>query len=68
LFDEWWKAKRGEPVESIARHGTVDWLFREYKKSIRIPTSSPGSGARNSQARRKTSPPWTSPNQKKAAS
>ena len=24
---------RGEPVESIARYGTVDWLFREYKSS-----------------------------------
>jgi hypothetical protein len=35
LFDEWWKAKHGEPVKSIARYGTVDWLFREYKKSIR---------------------------------
>jgi hypothetical protein len=33
LFDEWWKAKHGEPVESIARYGTVDWLFREYKAS-----------------------------------
>jgi hypothetical protein len=33
LFDEWWKAKNGEPVESIARYGTVDWLFREYKAS-----------------------------------
>ena len=35
LFDEWWKAKNGEPVESIARYGTVDWLFREYKSSER---------------------------------
>jgi hypothetical protein len=36
LFDEWWKAKNGEPVESrIARYGTVDWLFREYKNSKR---------------------------------
>jgi len=35
LFDEWWKAKNGEPVESIARYGTVDWLFREYKASKR---------------------------------
>jgi hypothetical protein len=33
LFNEWWKAKNGEPVESIARYGTVDWLFREYKAS-----------------------------------
>jgi hypothetical protein len=36
LFDEWWKAKNGEPVENrIARYGTVDWLFREYKASTR---------------------------------
>jgi hypothetical protein len=35
LFDEWWKVKNGEPVESIARYGTVDWLFREYKASKR---------------------------------
>jgi hypothetical protein len=35
LFDEWWKAKNGEPVESIARYGTVDWLFREFKASER---------------------------------
>lgn len=35
LFDEWWKFKNGEPVQSIARHGTVDWLFREYKASKR---------------------------------
>jgi hypothetical protein len=34
-FDEWWMAKNGEPVESIARYGTVDWLFREYKASER---------------------------------
>jgi hypothetical protein len=33
LFDEWWKVKNGETVESIARYGTVDWLFREYKAS-----------------------------------
>jgi hypothetical protein len=33
LFDEWWKPKNGEPIESIARYGTVDWLFREYKAS-----------------------------------
>jgi hypothetical protein len=24
LFDEWWKIKDGDPVESIARYGTVD--------------------------------------------
>ena len=35
LFDEWRKIKNGEPVESIARYGTVDWLFREYKASKR---------------------------------
>jgi len=35
LFDEWWKIKNGEPVESIARYGTVNWLFREYKASDR---------------------------------
>jgi hypothetical protein len=35
LVDEWLKAKLGEPVESIARCGTVDWLFREYKSSKR---------------------------------
>jgi hypothetical protein len=35
LFDEWLKAKSGEPVESVARYGTVDWLFREYKSSKR---------------------------------
>jgi hypothetical protein len=33
LFDEWWRAKNGQPVESISRYGTVDWLFREYKAS-----------------------------------
>ncbi len=33
LFDEWWKTKNAEPVESIARYGTVDWLFQEYKSS-----------------------------------
>ena len=30
-----WKIKAGEPAESIARFGTVDWLFREYKASKR---------------------------------
>lgn len=35
LLDEWLKLKAGEPVESIARFGTVDWLFREYKASKR---------------------------------
>ncbi len=33
LFDEWAAQRRGEPVESIARFGTVDWLFREFKSS-----------------------------------
>ena len=35
LFDEWWKIKNGEPVESTVRYGTIDWLFREYKNSKR---------------------------------
>jgi hypothetical protein len=35
LFDEWLKGKNGEPPESIARFGTVDWLFREFKTSKR---------------------------------
>jgi hypothetical protein len=36
LFAEWWKIKNGEPIENrIARYGTVDWLFREYKASTR---------------------------------
>ena len=35
LFGEWWKIKNGEPVESLVRYGTVDWLFREYKNSKR---------------------------------
>jgi hypothetical protein len=35
LFDEWVKARSGEPVVSIARFGTVDWLFREFKASNR---------------------------------
>jgi hypothetical protein len=35
LFDEWVKAQSGGPVESIARFGTVDWLFREFKSSNR---------------------------------
>jgi hypothetical protein len=33
LFDEWRASLAGEPIESIARYGTVDWLFREYKSS-----------------------------------
>ena len=33
LFDEWRAHREGEPVKSIAKFGTVDWLFREYKAS-----------------------------------
>jgi len=33
LFDEWRAIRAGEPIESIARYGTVDWLFRKYKSS-----------------------------------
>jgi integrase len=33
LFDEWRAMRAGEPIEIIARYGTVDWLFREYKIS-----------------------------------
>jgi hypothetical protein len=33
LFDEWRAKRAGEPIEGIARYGTVDWLFREYKSS-----------------------------------
>ena len=32
-FDEWLAVRNGEPVEGVARYGTVDWLFREYKAS-----------------------------------
>ena len=33
LFDGWNGQRRGEPGEQgkIARYGTVDWLFRQYK-------------------------------------
>ena len=33
LFDEWNDRRRGEPLEQakIARYGTIDWLFRQYK-------------------------------------
>ena len=33
LFDEWNDHRRGEPIAQakIARHGSVDWLFRQYK-------------------------------------
>jgi hypothetical protein len=34
LFDEWYKSRAGEPLEQkLVSFGTVDWLFREYKKS-----------------------------------
>lgn len=33
LFDEWTSKRDGEPVAGLVRHGTVDWLFREYKQS-----------------------------------
>jgi len=33
LFNEWRAKRAGEPIEGIARYGTVDWLFREYKAS-----------------------------------
>jgi hypothetical protein len=34
-FDEWNCIRRGQPVsgEREPRHGTVEWLFREYRKS-----------------------------------
>jgi hypothetical protein len=35
LFDEWWRAKNGKPLDNVVRYGTVDWLFREYKASER---------------------------------
>ena len=28
LFDEWRRERSGEPIEGLARFGTVDWLFR----------------------------------------
>ncbi|MDU6141706.1 hypothetical protein, partial [Bradyrhizobium sp.] len=33
LFDEWNAQRKGEPSEQgkIARYGTIDWLFRQYK-------------------------------------
>jgi hypothetical protein len=34
LFDEWRQKRDGEPVPGIAKFGTVDWLFREYKSSV----------------------------------
>jgi hypothetical protein len=35
-FDEWVDCKRGDPIPGVARYGTVDWLFREFKASIRF--------------------------------
>jgi hypothetical protein len=35
LVDEWIKIQAGEQVPGMVRHGTVDWLFREFKTSIR---------------------------------
>ena len=33
LFDEWNGQRKGEPIEQakIARYGSIDWLFRQYK-------------------------------------
>ena len=33
LFDEWNDQRKGEPIEQakIARYGSIDWLFRQYK-------------------------------------
>lgn len=33
LFDEWNDRRKGQPIEEgkIARYGTIDWLFRQYK-------------------------------------
>jgi hypothetical protein len=36
LFDEWLKTKGGESLPGFARYGSVDWLFREFKASIRF--------------------------------
>ena len=35
IFDEWDAMRRGRPItgERAPRYGTVDWLFREYKRS-----------------------------------
>lgn len=33
LFDEWRDKRDGKPIEGIAKFGTVDWLFRQYKAS-----------------------------------
>ena len=34
-FDEWRRTRAGEPIESVTRFGSVDWLFREFKASRR---------------------------------
>jgi hypothetical protein len=33
LFDEWNEQRKGGPIgqAKIARYGTIDWLFRQYK-------------------------------------
>jgi hypothetical protein len=33
LFDAWRSSRTGAPIEGLARFGTVDWLFREYKQT-----------------------------------
>jgi hypothetical protein len=33
LFDEWRRARSGEPIQGLVKFGTVDWLFREYKQT-----------------------------------
>lgn len=33
LFDEWRAGNNGQQIAGLIRIGTVDWLFREYKKS-----------------------------------
>lgn len=33
LFDEWRRARAGEPIRGLVRFGSVDWLFREYKQT-----------------------------------
>jgi hypothetical protein len=33
LFDEWRCSRSGDPIESFVKFGTVDWLFREYKRT-----------------------------------
>jgi hypothetical protein len=33
LFDEWNDKRKGVPIEQaqLARYGSIDWLFRQYK-------------------------------------